>query len=52
MSDKTRIDEDYQAKKGYQPTPKKPKKGGMAQDGYKPTKSVAKPAPNPPPKKP
>lgn len=53
MTDKKRLDEGHQPiKKGYQPTPQKPKNGGLAQDGYQPTKSVTKPPPNPPPKKP
>jgi hypothetical protein len=45
MFDKPQI---VEGKRGYQPSPGKVKTG----DGYQPAKSGAKPAPNPPPKKP
>jgi hypothetical protein len=49
MSDQRKTDRGYQVKKGYQP---KPKPGGIAQDGYQPTKSETKTPAKPPPKKP
>ena len=47
MAKKKSLDEGYQpVKRGYVPD------GEKVQGGYKPNKSEAKPAPNPPPKKP
>jgi hypothetical protein len=54
MSDKKKIDEGCKPlERGYRPTPPpKTPTGDKVQDGYKPETSEAKPAPNPPPKKP
>jgi hypothetical protein len=54
MTNKKIIVEGYQPlQRGYQPTQQKPQTGVNVELGYQPpTTSEAKPAPNPPPKKP